>query len=221
MARQLPSLNGLRAFEAAGRHGSFTAAATELNVTQTAVSRMVRLLGATARFCTVPASRQRVGADGTRSGAVVGNDRRIRFDCKARRAGRGDAGRSRAHRGRRSDACSELAHSTFDALLSGTSANRGAHGDRRRDAHRCATTGPVLSAAMPARGRVTLPKSCSPAGWSRSVSPALAAELRNPASLRKATLIIVPHLASDWDRWFDAAGIRTTHSARWRGVFRQ
>jgi DNA-binding transcriptional LysR family regulator len=44
MARRLPSLNGLRAFEAAGRHGSFTAAARELNVTQTAVSRMVRLL---------------------------------------------------------------------------------------------------------------------------------------------------------------------------------
>src|SRR3984893_4204186 len=44
MARRLPSLNGLRAFEAAGRHGSFTAAATELNVTQAAVSRMVRLL---------------------------------------------------------------------------------------------------------------------------------------------------------------------------------
>ena len=42
--RHLPSLNGLRAFEAAGRHGSFTAAAKELNVTQTAVSRLVRLL---------------------------------------------------------------------------------------------------------------------------------------------------------------------------------
>ena len=42
--RRLPSLNGLRAFEAAGRHGSFTAAAKELNVTQTAVSRLVRLL---------------------------------------------------------------------------------------------------------------------------------------------------------------------------------
>ena len=42
--RRLPSLNGLRAFEAAGRHGSFTAAAQELNVTQAAVSRLVRLL---------------------------------------------------------------------------------------------------------------------------------------------------------------------------------
>src|SRR5580704_2338837 len=42
--RRLPSLNGLRAFEAAGRRGSFTAAAQELNVTQAAVSRLVRLL---------------------------------------------------------------------------------------------------------------------------------------------------------------------------------
>ena len=44
MSRHLPSLNGLRAFEAAGRNHSFTAAAKELNVTQAAVSRMVRLL---------------------------------------------------------------------------------------------------------------------------------------------------------------------------------
>src|SRR5262245_48920077 len=42
--RRLPSLNGLRAFEAAARHGSFVAAGTELHVTQAAVSRMVRLL---------------------------------------------------------------------------------------------------------------------------------------------------------------------------------
>lgn len=42
--RQLPSLNGLRAFEAAARLGSFAAAGAELSVTQAAVSRMVRLL---------------------------------------------------------------------------------------------------------------------------------------------------------------------------------
>jgi DNA-binding transcriptional LysR family regulator len=42
--RRIPSLNGLRAFEAAARHSSFTAAADELNVTQAAISRMVRLL---------------------------------------------------------------------------------------------------------------------------------------------------------------------------------
>lgn len=42
--RRLPPLNGLRAFEAAARRGSFAAAGQELNVTQAAVSRMVRLL---------------------------------------------------------------------------------------------------------------------------------------------------------------------------------
>src|SRR5689334_12418872 len=44
--RSLPSLNGLRAFEAAARLGSFTAAAGELHVTQAAVSRSVKLLEA-------------------------------------------------------------------------------------------------------------------------------------------------------------------------------
>jgi LysR family glycine cleavage system transcriptional activator len=40
----LPSLNGLKFFEAAARHSSFTRAARELNVTQGAVSRQIKLL---------------------------------------------------------------------------------------------------------------------------------------------------------------------------------
>ncbi len=43
-AARLPSLNGLRAFEAAARHLSFTLAASELNVTQTAISHQIRRL---------------------------------------------------------------------------------------------------------------------------------------------------------------------------------
>jgi LysR family glycine cleavage system transcriptional activator len=42
MARRLPSLNALRAFETSARHESFTAAAEELFVTHAAVSRHVR-----------------------------------------------------------------------------------------------------------------------------------------------------------------------------------
>jgi len=42
--RRLPHLNGLRAFDAAARCGSFAAAAAELNVSAAAVSRMVRVL---------------------------------------------------------------------------------------------------------------------------------------------------------------------------------
>ena len=46
MACRLPSLNGLRAFEAAARHESFTKAADELCVTQGAVSHQVKALEA-------------------------------------------------------------------------------------------------------------------------------------------------------------------------------
>jgi len=41
---QLPSLTGLNTFDACARHGSFTAAATELGVTLGAVSRQVKAL---------------------------------------------------------------------------------------------------------------------------------------------------------------------------------
>ena len=44
MARRIPPLTALRAFEAAGRHLSFTKAADELHVTQAAVSHQVKSL---------------------------------------------------------------------------------------------------------------------------------------------------------------------------------
>lgn len=44
MGRHLPSLSALRAFEATARHLSFTRAAAELNLTQTAISHRIREL---------------------------------------------------------------------------------------------------------------------------------------------------------------------------------
>jgi LysR family glycine cleavage system transcriptional activator len=44
MSWKLPSLAALRTFEAAARHMSFTKAAVELNLTQSAVSRQIRLM---------------------------------------------------------------------------------------------------------------------------------------------------------------------------------
>ncbi len=46
MARRLPPLNALRAFEVAARHNSFTGAASELRVSHAAISRHVRALEA-------------------------------------------------------------------------------------------------------------------------------------------------------------------------------
>lgn len=42
--RRLPPLTSMKAFEAAARHGSFTRAAGELNVTQAAISHQVKQL---------------------------------------------------------------------------------------------------------------------------------------------------------------------------------
>src|SRR5271155_1840263 len=44
MTRRLPPLNAVRAFEAAGRHGSFLFAARELRVTAGAISHQVKTL---------------------------------------------------------------------------------------------------------------------------------------------------------------------------------
>lgn len=44
MIKQLPSLNALKAFEAAARYRNFTRAAEQLHVTQSAISRQVKLL---------------------------------------------------------------------------------------------------------------------------------------------------------------------------------
>jgi LysR family glycine cleavage system transcriptional activator len=49
MSSRLPPLNPLRAFEAAARHGSVTAAAAELNVTHGAISHQIRALEASLK----------------------------------------------------------------------------------------------------------------------------------------------------------------------------
>ena len=97
MARRLPSLNGLKAFEAAARHESFTDAATELFVTHAAVSRHIRdledwlgteLFTRTGRGVELTEAGKRFGqrltplfdqmAEATREAAAVGDVRQLR-----------------------------------------------------------------------------------------------------------------------------------------------
>src|ERR1051325_10989055 len=60
MARRLPPLNALKAFEAAARSESFTRAAEELNVTQGAVSQQVKALEDTLGLKLFNRERQRL-----------------------------------------------------------------------------------------------------------------------------------------------------------------
>lgn len=69
MFTTLPSLNGLRAFEAVARLGSFSAAADELHVTHGAVSRLVKALEGQVGVTLL--SRGRSGAKTTGSGAQL------------------------------------------------------------------------------------------------------------------------------------------------------
>jgi LysR family transcriptional regulator, glycine cleavage system transcriptional activator len=60
MPRRLPPLNALKAFEAAGRHESFTRAADELCVTQGAVSQQVKALEVSLGITLFGRERQRL-----------------------------------------------------------------------------------------------------------------------------------------------------------------
>ncbi|MFT3986718.1 transcriptional regulator GcvA [Aestuariivirga sp.] len=97
MARRLPSLNALRAFESAARHESFTDAAGELFVTHAAISRHIRdledwlgteLFTRTGRGVVLTDAGRRFGgkltplfdamADATREAAAVGDARQLK-----------------------------------------------------------------------------------------------------------------------------------------------
>lgn len=83
MSRQalLPSINDLLAFEAASRHGSFTRAAAELNLTQSAISRNIRVLEESLGTQLFERVRQRVVL--TAAGSIYMQDaRRILDDLR-------------------------------------------------------------------------------------------------------------------------------------------
>jgi LysR family glycine cleavage system transcriptional activator len=84
MARRLPSLNALKAFEAAARHESFTEAATELFVTHAAISRHIRELE--EYLGTQLFMRTGRGVNLTEAGKVFGGQLTPLFDALANAA---------------------------------------------------------------------------------------------------------------------------------------
>jgi LysR family glycine cleavage system transcriptional activator len=76
--RQMPPLAAVRAFEAAARHQNFTSAATELNMTQAAVSYQVKLLE--ERIGTTLFKRERGRVLLTEAGQAVAADVTRAFD---------------------------------------------------------------------------------------------------------------------------------------------
>jgi LysR family glycine cleavage system transcriptional activator len=86
MARRLPPLNALKAFEAAARLSSFSRAADELNVTHAAISRHVRALE--AEFRTPLFERTGRGVELTEAGRSLALELTKGFDLIASAASR-------------------------------------------------------------------------------------------------------------------------------------
>ena len=206
MSRRLPSLNGLRAFEGAGRRGSFKAAAEELSVTQAAVSHMVRLLEERLGYALFHRKPNRLEL--TTQGRTLLGGLTDSFDAIARLVEQVTA----MHAGpvltvgvgptlainwliprlpgfyRR--------HPEIEVRMATGGATRPVRDDWtctiRRDTK--AWPGYIAEALFPS----TLLPVCT---------PALASRLRTPEDLREATLIFVSHMANNWPCWFDAAGL--------------
>ncbi|CBS90516.1 LysR substrate-binding domain-containing protein [Azospirillum lipoferum] len=204
--RRLPSLNGLRAFEAAARHGSFTAAAAELHVSQAAISRMVKLLEERLGF---PLFDRRANALVlTERGRALQPALTEAFDGIARRVEQVSAmragpvltvgmGATVAVRWLIPRLSSfHLAHPEIEVRIA-----TGGAGAPMNDDWTCAVLlgdGQWPGYEAERLFSSTLQPVCA---------PRLAAELRQPADLAGATLLHVSHWAEDWPRWLAAAGV--------------
>jgi LysR family glycine cleavage system transcriptional activator len=210
--RRLPFLNGARAFEAAARTGSFAAAASELNVTPAAVSRMVKLL------------EDRLGI--------------ALFQRQANRLTLTAAGR--AYQGGLTQIFDALANLTnqVTALANPYVLTVGVGPTfairwlipRLAAFHKLEpnidvriTTG---GAAAPFADDWTCGIKLGHGNWPDLIAeplfaadlvpvsaPTLAAELKTPADLADATLLQVTHAPDDWPRWLAAAGVARAASA--------
>jgi LysR family glycine cleavage system transcriptional activator/LysR family transcriptional regulator of beta-lactamase len=206
IARRPAFLNGLRAFETAARHGSFTLAAKDLNVTQAAVSQQVRLL-----------------------------ERRLGFALFKRRANELElTDQGRAFQPGLTDAFDRIERLTDQVtamrsgpvLVAGIAPAFALHWliprlAKFNRAHpevefRMATGGERL----PLRDDWTCSVRRGVGDWPGYVAeelfavplvpvctPSLAKGLRQPRDLARATLIVVAHLRAQWTWWFEAAGL--------------
>jgi LysR family transcriptional regulator, glycine cleavage system transcriptional activator len=204
--RRLPSLNGLKAFEAAARHGSFAGAATELNVSPAAVSRLVHLLEHRLRIVLFERSANRLAL--TAAGRAYQAGLTPLFDAIANLTSQVATGASAR---------------VLTIGVGPTFATRWLI-PRLSEFQALApeievrfTTGGV---AAPFRDDWSCGIKLGNGHWPGLISehlfaadlspvcaPRLICELKKPEDLTKATLLRVAHADEDWRLWLDAVGV--------------
>ncbi len=211
----LPPLNALRAFEAAARHASFTRAAEELCVTHGAVSRQISMLE--EKLSVKLFQRTPQGASLTAKGEAYYQTVRHALDILSN-------GTRQIKKTTGKEVLRLRVPPTFGLrwlvprLATFHLNNRGVEvqistshmpADFSRDevdafiqSDACGPTAVVNSPAVHMQqlfGEVLLPV-CSPAMLRSGM-------LREPADLKKLTLLSSMHRPNDWRRWLDTAGL--------------
>ena len=204
--RRLPYLNGIKAFEAAARSGSFAAAAGELNVSPAAISRMVHLLEERLGVALFERKANRLAL--TATGHTYQAGLTTIFDALANLT---------------SQVTSPVRERVLTIGVGPTFATRWLIprlADFRRkepDIEVRFTAGGVAAAfADDWTCGITL----GDGNWTGLVAerlfaadlqpvcaPRLAAQLKRPGDLKGPTLLRVAHAAEDWPLWLKAAGV--------------
>jgi len=204
--RKLPYLNGIRAFEAAARTGSFAGAALELNVTAAAVSRTVRLLEERLGLALFQRGANRLVL--TAAGRMYKAGLEPILDALANLT--------------QQVAAAGAAH-VLTVGVGPTFAMRwliprlGQFSRLQPDIEVRITMGGAVSAFAEdwtcgiklgdGRWPGLAAEPLFAADLLPVCAPALAARLKEPADLERATLLSVAHAAEDWPRWLVAAGL--------------
>lgn len=204
--RRLPSLNGLKAFEAAARHGSFAGAAIELNVSPAAVSRMVHLLEDRLRVVLFERSANRLAV--TAAGRAYQAGLTPLLDAIANLTAQITAGASAR---------------VLTVGVGPTFATRWLIprlSDFQSKAPEIEVRFTTGGAAAPFRDDWTCGIKLGDGNWPGLVSeqlfaadlspvcaPHVAERLKEPSDLSAATLLRVAHADEDWGLWLNAAGV--------------
>ena len=203
--RRMPSFNGLRAFEAAARHGSFMAAGQRTERHPGRGEPHGAAARGAARLSIVRAASQRARAHGAGQGAAAEPDRGVRFDRRGHRASGSDADHAGADawgraffRGALDDPAPcklPREHPEIEVRL----ATGGAINPFRDDW----TCGILI-------GNGDWPGYEAEPLFSADLFPvctaAIAQRLDEPSALAKESLLQVAHSPEDWPLWLKAAG---------------
>lgn len=206
MPRQLPFLNGMRAFEAAARLGAFAAAGAELHVSPAAISRMVRLL---EQRLGVPLFERRANRLALTAAGVTYRDGlgRLLDELEAL------TGRIRAEAGRQIvtiDAGPSFAThwliprlAGFQQRHPGVEVRLAFRGAQAAFDEGCTARIRLGAGNLPGLAAVPL----FPATLRPVCAPAMATRLASPAALAPGEMLRVAHAPDDWADWLSAQGL--------------